>query len=109
MKYNIHGFTSRQFSPVKPCMLHVFHSNFAAFIVCRRYKPCEFPRFVWTDCWGNKSHYVITSPANSPPKCATPLKNYDATGFVTVYVQHIMVMKLKKKMKKKNRDVALYR
>ena len=45
-------------------MYVVFHSNFAAFIVCRRYKPCEFPGFVWTDCWGNKSYYVITSPAN---------------------------------------------
>ena len=23
-------------------MYVVFHSNFAAYIVCRRYKPCEF-------------------------------------------------------------------
>ena len=46
-------------------MYVVFHSNFAAFIVCLRYKPCEFPGFVWTDCWGNKSCYVITSPANT--------------------------------------------
>ena len=45
-----------------------FHSNFAAYIVCRCYKPCEFPGFVWTDCWGNKSYYVITSPAN---RCST--------------------------------------
>ena len=30
----------------------------------RRYKPCDFLEFVWTDCWGNKSNYVITSPAN---------------------------------------------
>ena len=42
----------------------VFHSNFAPYIVCRRYKPCEFPGFLWTDCRGNKSYYVITSPAN---------------------------------------------
>ena len=42
----------------------VFHSNFAAYIVCLRYKPCEFPGIVWTGCWGNKSYYVITSPAN---------------------------------------------
>ena len=42
----------------------VFHSNFAACIVCRLYKPCEFLEFVWTDYWGNKSNYVITSPAN---------------------------------------------
>ena len=42
----------------------LFHTNFAASIVCRRYQPCEFPGFVWTDCWGNKSYYVITSPAN---------------------------------------------
>ena len=41
-----------------------YHSNFVAFIVFRRYKPCEFLWFVWTDCWGNKSHNVITSPAN---------------------------------------------
>ena len=47
------------------CMYVVFHSNFAAYIVCRRYKPCEFLGLVWTDCWGNKSDYDITSPANS--------------------------------------------
>ena len=45
-------------------MYVLFHSNFAASIVCRRYKPCEFPGFVWTDCWDNKSYYVITSSAN---------------------------------------------
>ena len=45
-------------------MYVVLHSNFAAFIVCQRYKPCGFPGFVWTDCWGNKSCYVITSTAN---------------------------------------------
>ena len=45
-------------------MYVVFHSNFATYIVHRRYKPCEFLWFVWTDCWGNKSYYVITSPAN---------------------------------------------
>ena len=33
-------------------------------IVCRQYKPCEFLGLVWTDCWGNKSDYDITSPAN---------------------------------------------
>ena len=43
----------------------VFHSNFAAYIVCRRYKPCGFLGLVWTDCWGNKFNYVITSPANT--------------------------------------------
>ena len=42
----------------------VFHPNFAVYIVCWRYKLCEFLGFVWTDCWGNKSYYVITSPAN---------------------------------------------
>ena len=46
-------------------MYVVFHSNFAAYIVSQRCDPCEFPGFVWTDCWGNKSCYVITSPANS--------------------------------------------
>ena len=34
-------------------MYVVFHSNFALNTVCWRYKPCEFPGFVWTDCWGN--------------------------------------------------------
>ena len=45
-------------------MYAVFHLNFAVYIVWRRYKPCDFLGFVWTDCWGNKSYYVITSPAN---------------------------------------------
>ena len=45
-------------------MCTVFHSNFAAQIMCRHYRPCEFLGFVWTDCWGDKSNYVITSPAN---------------------------------------------
>ena len=44
-------------------MYVVFHSNFAGCIVHRRYKPYEFLEFVWTDCWGNKSNFVITSPA----------------------------------------------
>ena len=43
----------------------VFYSNFAAYILCRRYKPCEFLGLVWTDCWDNKSDYDITSPATS--------------------------------------------
>ena len=55
--------------PITVCLWsHVcffFYSNFAAYIVYRRYKPCEFLWFVWTDCWGNKSYYIITSPANS--------------------------------------------
>ena len=60
MKNNIHGFTDSY-----KAMCVVFHFNFAAYIVCRRYKPCELPGFVWTDCWDNKSYYVITSPANN--------------------------------------------
>ena len=32
--------------------------------MCQRYKPCGFPGFVWTDCWGNIYYYVITSLAN---------------------------------------------
>ena len=32
--------------------------------MCWHYRPCEFLGFVWTDCWGDKSNYVITSPAN---------------------------------------------
>ena len=63
MQYNVALQTDsyRLWSPgVKPCI----HSNFAAYIECRRYKPCEFSGFVWTDCCGNKSYYAITSPAN---------------------------------------------
>ena len=54
-------------------MYVVFHSNFAAYIVCRRYKPCEFLGLVWTNCWGNKSDYNITSPANSNIWCVSRL------------------------------------
>ena len=59
-----HGFTDNNLLAVKPWLVCCF-SNFPACIVCRCYKPCEFLWFVWTDCWGNKSNYVITSPANS--------------------------------------------
>ena len=45
-------------------MYAVFHSNFAAYIVCWRCKPCEFLGLIWPDCWDNKSYYVINSPAN---------------------------------------------
>ena len=55
-----------------------FLSNFAAYIVCRRYKPCEFLGFVWTDCWGNKSYYVITSPANRSKQIQETHKAYSA-------------------------------
>ena len=65
MKNNIHDFTARQTVIGCEAMYVVFHSNFAASIVCQCYKPCGFPGFVWTDCWGNKSYYVITSPANT--------------------------------------------
>ena len=34
------------------------NSSFAAYIMCRHCKPCEFLEFVWTDCWGNQSYYV---------------------------------------------------
>ena len=60
-----HPWLHRPTVTVCEAMYIVFHSNFAAFIVCRRYKPCGFLGFVWTDCWGNKSYYVITSPAKS--------------------------------------------
>ena len=43
----------KQTSYVCEAMYVVFHSNFAAYIVCHRYKPCEFLGFVWTDYWGN--------------------------------------------------------
>ena len=59
-------------------MYVVFHSNFAAYIVYRRCKACEFLWFVWTDCWGNKSYHIITSPANRSyhPRCKNDWVNY---------------------------------
>ena len=66
MKNNIPGFTDNNCLSVCEAMYVVFHSNFAAYIVSRCYKPCGFPGFVWTDCWGNKSYYVITFLANTP-------------------------------------------
>ena len=60
-----HTWLHRQITIVCEAMYAAFHSNFAAHIVCWHCKPCEFPGFVWTDCWGNKSYYVITSPANT--------------------------------------------
>ena len=77
-------------------MYAVFHSNFAACILCRLYKPCEFLEFVWTDCWGNKSNYVITSPANIDSTHHTKarvksrdnkLKKKQVTHFVNVNVE----------------------
>ena len=60
-----HTWLHKQTVIVCEAMYVVFHSNFAAYIVCQSHKPCEFPGFVWTYCWGNKSYYVITSPANT--------------------------------------------
>ena len=54
----------RQQDTVCKAMYAIFHSNFAAYIVCRRYKACEFLGFVCNDCWGNKSNHIITFPAN---------------------------------------------
>ena len=58
----------RQLS-VCEAMYVIFHSNFAVYIVCQRCKPCEFLWFVWTDCRGNKSYYVIISSANTHMLC----------------------------------------
>ena len=41
------------------------YSNFALHSVCRRCKPHESMAFVWTDSWGSKFYYVITSLANT--------------------------------------------
>ena len=68
MKNNINRPMASQTMAVCKAM-HVFLFKLCrvgVYIVCRRDKPCKFPGFVWTDCWGNKSYYVITSPANSP-------------------------------------------
>ena len=55
MKNNIHGFTDNNLLSMQYESMHVvFHSNFAAYIVCRCYKLWEFLGFVWTDCWGKK-------------------------------------------------------
>ena len=64
MADSTHGLQRINLLSVHEAMYVVFHSNFALYIVYRRYKPCEFLEFVWTDCWDNKSNYVITSPAN---------------------------------------------
>ena len=89
MKNNIHGFTADNCLSVKPCMF-VFYSNFAAYIVCRRHKPCEFLWFVWTDCWGNKSYYIITSPANIKPTArGNPRISISYHGNVTPCLMHI--------------------
>ena len=45
-----HTWLNRQTVIVCEAMYVIFHLNFAAYIVCRRYKPCEFLGFVWTDC-----------------------------------------------------------
>ena len=47
------------------CSMLIFIQTLPRIIVCRRCQPCEFLGFVWTDCWGSKSNYVITSPANT--------------------------------------------
>ena len=78
MEDSTHGFTDN-FLVVCEAMYVVFHSNFAAYIVYRRYKPCEFLEFVWTDCWGNKSSYVITSPANKANTCERRLSPKSST------------------------------
>ena len=63
MKNNVHVFRGRKLSSMKPCTLF-FIQTLPRILVCRRHKPCEFLGFVWTDCWGNKSYCVTTSPAN---------------------------------------------
>ena len=81
MKNNIHGFTDRHFI-VCETMYIVFQSNFAAYIVCRSYKRCEFLGFVWTDCRGNKPYYVITSPANSKVQYLLSAQSLDKVWLV---------------------------
>ena len=55
MKSNVglHGFTDNNFMTCsREAKFIVFPSNFAAYIVCRCNKPCEFLGFVWTRYWG---------------------------------------------------------
>ena len=66
----MHGFTVKKLLSVKSCML--FFTQTLPRILC----ACAISRvtffgFVWTHCWGNKSNYVITSPANSKSKNET--------------------------------------
>ena len=75
VKKNTHGFTE---------------DNFAAYIVCRRFKPCEFLGYVWTDCWGNKSYYVITSPANKPPGSRTSCRKYISSEVMAVTAANVL-------------------
>ena len=51
---------------VNPCVLSSAQT-LSRSLVCRHCRPCEFLGFVWTDCWGDKSNYVITSTANKSP------------------------------------------
>ena len=61
MKNNMHGFTDRQLSSVKPCMLF-FIRTLPRILCAGAISRVSFLGFVWTDCWANKSYYVITSP-----------------------------------------------
>ena len=76
-------------------MYAVLHSNFAAFIVRQRYKPCGFPGFVWTDCWGNKSCYVITSPANIAlrPSCTGITRSTSRPECITTGIQRVQILR----------------
>ena len=74
---NITLFTDGNCLSVKLCMLYT---------VCRYCKQDgEFLRFVWTDCWGNKSYYVITCTANSPAKCYVIIHRYQVY-LITLYL-----------------------
>ena len=96
MENNTYGFTDDNCLSMKPCVLFFIQTLkvYLKYIVCQRYKLCEFLGFVWTDCWGNKSYYVTTSLANSDkilPKYGTVLSvpiDCNVVIFIDVYMQH---------------------
>ena len=92
MKNSIHDFTDNNLLPVKPCMLC---SNFAACIVYRRYKPWEFLWFVWTDCWGDKSRYIITSPANWLSIYSVPIEVVCIVTRILIHASNLCVLRMK--------------
>ena len=60
MEDSAHGFNLLS---VKPCMLF-FIQTLPRILCTSAISRVRFLEFVWTDCWGDKSNYVITSPAN---------------------------------------------
>ena len=90
MKNNMHAFTDNKVLCVKPCM-QFFIQTLPRVFVCRLYQPCEFLEFVWTDCWGNKSNYVITSPANTSKRLMHIVFSMHNKGYQSLLISLVLV------------------